>query len=74
LDADGNQVSSATVTLLPGKKYVSMVPELFLGDLSKATFFSYSSDRRLLGFTVSGSADGQMLDGLHCLPQYAPGQ
>ena len=71
MDAEGNQLSSATLTLPPGKKYVSMVQELFAGDLSKATFFKYTSDKRLLGFTVSGSADGQMLDGLHCLGQYS---
>ncbi len=69
-DADGNQVSSTTLTLTPGKKYVGMAHQLFTGDLSAARYFRYTADRLLLGFTVSGSSDGQMLDGLHCLGQY----
>jgi len=70
MDASGSQVASATLTLTPGKKYVGMVNQLFTGDLSAARYVKYTSDRLLLGFTVSGSSDGQMLDGLHCLPQY----
>ncbi|HYK91260.1 MAG TPA: hypothetical protein VE398_20990 [Acidobacteriota bacterium] len=70
MDANGNQVSSATLTLAPGKKVVGMVTQLFTGDLSTARYFKYTSDKPLLGFTVSGSSDGQMLDGLHCLPNY----
>jgi hypothetical protein len=70
MDANGNQVSSATLTLAPGKKTVGMTGELFKGDLSAAKYFRYTSDKLLLGFTVSGSSDSQMLDGLHCLPNY----
>jgi hypothetical protein len=69
-DANGNEVSSATLTLTPGKKYVGMVNQLFSGNLSAARYFKYVSDKRILGFTVSGSSDGQMLDGLPCLGQY----
>ena len=70
IDANGQEVSSATLTLAPGKKIVGMVTQLFNGDLSAAKYFRYTSDKLLLGFTVSGSPDGQMLDGLHCLPSY----
>jgi hypothetical protein len=70
LDAAGAQVSSVTLTLSPGQKIVGMVPELFKGDLSTARYLKYTSDKLLLGFTVSGSSDGQSLDGLHCLPSY----
>ncbi len=70
MDADGNEVSSSTLTLAPGKKVVAMVPQLFNGDLSKAQYVKYTSDKLLLGFTVSGSGDGQMLDGMHCLKGY----
>jgi hypothetical protein len=69
-DANGNGVSSTTLTLTPGKKYVGMVNQLFSGNLSAARYFKYVSDKRILGFTVSGSSDGQMLDGLPCLGQY----
>ena len=71
MDANGNQLSSATLTLAPGKKIVGMVPELFKADdLSTAKYFKYASDKLLLGFTESGSSDGQMLDGLHCPDNY----
>jgi hypothetical protein len=70
MDANGNEVSSASLPLAPGKKVVAMVPQLFNGDLSRARYVKYTSDKLLLGFTVSGSGDGQMLDGMHCLKQY----
>jgi hypothetical protein len=70
MDGNGSQVSSATLTLTPGRKIVGMVPDLFKGDLSKAKYVKYTSDKLLLGFTVSGSSDNQSLDGLHCLPSY----
>jgi hypothetical protein len=69
-DDNGNQVASTTLPVAPGKKFVGMVDQLFKSDLSNATYCRYSSDRNLLGFTVSGSSDGQMLDGLHALSDY----
>jgi hypothetical protein len=70
MDANGSQVASATLTLAPGKKIVGMIPDLLKGDLNRAKYVKYDSDKLLLGFTVSGSNDGQALDGLHCLPSY----
>ncbi len=69
-DDNGNQIAETHLSLSPGKKFVGMVDELFKSDLSRATHCRYSSDRKLLGFSVSGSADGQMLDGLHGLDDY----
>ncbi len=65
--ADGSQVAEITLNLTPGQKYVGMVDQLFPANLESATYFKFKSDRNLLGFTVSGSADGLMLDGLHSL-------
>ncbi len=65
--ADGSQVAETTLNLTPGQKYVGMVDQLFPVNLATATHFKFKSDRSLLGFTVSGSADGLMLDGLHSL-------
>ncbi len=72
LDDNGTQIAAADVSLTPGQKFVGMVDQLFKTDLSRATYFRYSSDRNILGFTVSGSSDGQMLDGLHALGPYIP--
>jgi hypothetical protein len=70
IDANGSLVSSATLVLTTGQKSVGMATQMFSGDMSRAKYIRYSSDKRLPGFTVSGSGDGQMLDGLHCLGQY----
>ena len=67
---NGNQVAATTLSLAPGQKYVGMVGQLFNSDLTNATYVRYSTDKKLLGFTVSGSGDGQMLDGLHALGDY----
>lgn len=69
-DENGGQVATKTLPLSPGRKFVGMVDQLFSGDLKNAKYFKFKSDRNVLGFTVSGSADGLMLDGLHCLDNY----
>ncbi len=42
-----------------------------LSDLTCAKYFSFSSDRKVVGFSVSSSADGLALDGIAGLGQYA---
>ena len=69
-DESGAPVAARTLLLRPGEKFVGMVDQLFSSDLTNAQYFRFKSDRNVLGFTVSGSADGQMLDGLHCLDKY----
>jgi pimeloyl-ACP methyl ester carboxylesterase/methionine-rich copper-binding protein CopC len=67
IDDNGVVIATKRLTLVQGQKYVGMVSQLFGANASKATYVKYTSDKLLLGFTVSGSADGQMLDGLHSL-------
>ena len=70
-DDNGTQLAVRNMTLQPGRKYVSMVFELFPSvDVKTLRFFRFTSDKKLVGFTVSGSADGFMLDGLHSLNGY----
>jgi hypothetical protein len=69
-DDNGNLVAQTTVPLTPGQKFVGMIEELFESDIKNATYCTYSSDKNILGFTVNGSSDGQMLDGLHALGDY----
>ncbi len=71
LDDNGNQVATETLTLESGKKTVGVVSQLFHQDISRAKQFRYRSDQQLLGFTVSGSGDGLMLDGLPAMPQFS---
>ena len=47
-----------------------MVDQLFSTDITRARYFKYSSDKKLIGFTVSGSDDNLMLDGLTAMPEY----
>jgi pimeloyl-ACP methyl ester carboxylesterase len=69
-DADGGRIGSRKLELVPGQKYVGMVDQLFPVDLRAATYFKFESDKNVVAFTVSGSADGRQLDGLHCLGDY----
>ncbi len=69
-DDSGNQVDDATLTLAPGQKYVGMVNQLLTSNPATATYVRYSADKKVIGFTVSGSGDGRMLDGLHALGDY----
>jgi hypothetical protein len=69
-DENGNKVAEEHLKVGSGVKTIGMVDQVFHGDLTKARFFSFSSDRLILGFTVSGSTDGLMLDGLPSLGWY----
>jgi pimeloyl-ACP methyl ester carboxylesterase len=71
IDANGNVVETETIPLAPGKKYVALVTELFHGDMTHAAYFKFESDRQLIGFTISSSNDGTMLDGLPAMPQFS---
>jgi hypothetical protein len=68
---NGNLVASEVIQLASGKKSVMLVEQLFHSDITQARYFKYESDRRLLGFTISGSADGLVLDGLPSMPQFS---
>jgi len=48
-----------------------LVEQLFHANITQAKYFKYDSDRQLLGFTISGSGDGLMLDGLPAMPQFS---
>jgi pimeloyl-ACP methyl ester carboxylesterase len=70
LDENGNKIAEERLQVGSGVKTVGMVGQIFHGDLSRARYFSFSSDKLVLAFSVSGSADGQMLDGLPSLAWY----
>ena len=48
-------------------KVIKLAEDLFLQDISGATYIAYSSDRNVVGFQLNGSADDTMLDGLPAL-------
>jgi hypothetical protein len=70
MDENGNKVDEQKLTVSSGAKILGLVSQLFHADLGRARYFCFSSDKKLLGFSVSGTADGQMLDGLPSLPEY----
>ncbi len=71
-DDNGSEVASQSITVPAGKKIVGMVNQVFQTDIGRAKYFKFRSDKKLLGFTVSASGDGQMLDGIQALPEYFP--
>lgn len=64
LDISGSVVKSALLTLQPGEKLVGLAHEIFTGNLSGVSYFSYRSAGRLIGFSINGTADRQMMDGM----------
>jgi hypothetical protein len=67
---NGNKVAEEHLKVGSGVKSVGMVDQVFHSDVTEARYFSFSSDRLILAFSVSGSADGLMLDGLPSLGWY----
>jgi hypothetical protein len=63
-DDAGNIIAVESVSLGAHAKLAKYAHEFFAQDVSRATYFSYSSDRELAGFQLNGSADGTMLDAL----------
>ncbi|MEJ2078374.1 MAG: Ig-like domain-containing protein [Acidobacteriota bacterium] len=66
-DDQGQTVETLNFTLQPGEKKVKLAHELFSSDLSIVTHFYFESDRRLAGFSINGSANGWMMDGMPTL-------
>lgn len=51
-------------------KTIGVLEQIFPGDISSARYFYFSADQKILAFSVSGSSDGLMLDGLPSLDWY----
>jgi hypothetical protein len=60
----GSVIESINLNLPAGAKVVRMGGELFSCPLSSIGFYRYSSNRKLLGFSVNGSSDGLLMDGM----------
>jgi hypothetical protein len=61
---NGTPVATRTLTVGGHAKAVNLAEAIFSEDISGATYIAYSSDRRVVGFQLNGSADWTMLDGL----------
>jgi hypothetical protein len=76
-DENGGKVAETLIPVVkPGEKVVGLTSQLFpAASLASARFFSFTSDKMLIGFTVSRSEDGLKLDGLMAAARYvrAPG-
>ena len=64
----GTAVATQLLPLLGGHaKVVKLAEEIFLQDISHATYIAYSSDRNVVAFQLNGTSDDMMLDGLPAL-------
>jgi hypothetical protein len=69
-DENGNKIGENVLPpIRPGQKVIGLTSQLFSG-LTGARFFGFSSDKPLIGFSVSRSEDGLRLDGLMANPRY----
>jgi hypothetical protein len=69
-DDNGVNVAEGNLSLPSGEKISAVMEQIFHSDISNARYFYFSSDKKLVAFTVCGSSDGQMLDGLPALGWY----
>lgn len=60
----GSVIATESLTLTPYQKMVDSPENIFTGNISSATYISYSSNRDLVGFQLNASSDNMMLDGL----------
>jgi hypothetical protein len=68
---NGQKVGEEVMPALePGVKVVGLVHQIFKTDIRDARYFCFTSDRKVVGFSVSGSEDGLMLDGMPSLGEY----
>ena len=67
---DGAKIVEESLMVEPGKKIIGLMDQVFPGDISNARFFSFTADQKVIAFSVSGSSDGEMLDGLPTLGSY----
>jgi hypothetical protein len=63
-------VEDQILEVKPGAKIIGLMDEVFPAGVSKARYFYFSSDQKVLAFSGSGSSDGRMLDGLPTLGWY----
>jgi hypothetical protein len=63
----GTALATSTISIGGHAKVVNPAGNLFLQDISSATYIAFSSDRNVVGFQLNGSSDGTMLDGLPAL-------
>jgi hypothetical protein len=69
-DDEGSEVAEEPIDIRAGEKVVAIVTQLFHADISRARYFKYSAGKKVLGFTVSQSADGLLVDGIGSLPEF----
>jgi hypothetical protein len=64
---DGTPAAIQALAVRGHAKEIKLAEDLFVQDISGATYIAYSSDRNVVGFQLNGSADETMLDGLPAL-------
>ena len=69
-DQNGQKIVEEPLSVDPGEKIIGLMDEVFPGDIRNARYFYFSSDQKVIAFSVSGSSDGKMLDGLPSLGFY----
>jgi len=69
-DEYGARIEQRVLTVPAQNKVVAMTFQFFLAELTNARYFTFTSDQKVVAFTVSGSTDGTKLDGLATLDRY----
>ncbi|MCK4534458.1 MAG: hypothetical protein KAT81_02935 [Syntrophobacterales bacterium] len=60
----GAVITTNVISLAAHEKVVNTEENIFTGDISNATYVTYSSNKEVVGFQLNASSDGMMLDTL----------
>jgi len=64
INDSGNIIAEKILSVPAGAKIVGNLEVLMDVDIQSATYLRYNADGNIIGFSLNGSADGKMLDGL----------
>ncbi len=66
-DDNGDLIDISNLNLNAHQKIVGLAQNLFIKNISRATYIKFSSNREVVGFQLNGSPDGMLLDALQAM-------
>ena len=72
-DDTGATIATEAFNLPANGKQVALAEDFFTGNISSASFITFSSDGEVVGFQLNGSSDEMLLDALPGLPKGGDG-
>jgi len=68
----GTEIATVRLDVAAGARLADTAEAIFGASLGGVRHFRFNSDRKVIVFALTGSADGRGLDGLGAFPPYVP--